>query len=217
MALINHRAREVHFKIVYYGPGLGGKTTNVKMLHERLPADRRGRLVSIAAEQERTLFFDFMPVDLGQVNGFTTRFHLYTVPGQIYYRRSRRAVLQGVDGIVFVADSQPHREPANRESLDDMMEVLDSIGLTSRQIARIPRVIQYNKRDVAGALPVESMRALLNPTGAPDFEAIAREGMGVPETLRTICKAVLARLVGQPAPPPPARWAPAQPISPVPA
>jgi hypothetical protein len=215
MALINHRAREVHFKIVYYGPGLGGKTTNVRMLHDRLPIERRGRLLSIATEQERTLFFDFLPVDLGQVNGFTTRFHLYTVPGQIYYRHSRRAVLQGADGIVFVADSQPHREPDNLESLEDMAHVLTSIGVTPRQMARIPRVIQYNKRDVPGALPVETMRARLNPTGAPDFEAIAREGKGVPETLRTICKAVLARLVGQPPPPPaPARWADAQPASP---
>ena len=211
MALINHRAREIHFKIVYYGPGLGGKTTNVKALHERLPAERRGRLLSIATEQERTLFFDFMPVDLGQVNGFTTRFHLYTVPGQIYYRRSRRAVLLGVDGIVFVADSQPHREYDNLESLEDMTHVLGTIGFSAAQIARIPRVIQYNKRDLAGALPVERMRALLNPAGSPDFEAVAREGKGVPDTLRTICKAVLARLVGQPAPPP-VRVFPAPPV-----
>ena len=216
MALINHRAHEVHLKIVYYGPGLGGKTTNVKMLHEKLPAQRRGRLMSIATEQERTLFFDFMPVELGQVNGFTTRIHLYTVPGQIYYRRARKAVLQGVDGIVFVADSQPHRQPDNLESLADMNLVLTSIGFTARQIARIPRVIQYNKRDVPGALPVECMRAQLNPAGLPDFEAVAREGRGVPETMRTICKAVLGRLVGQSAPPPPPttpRWAPARPVS----
>src|SRR5437773_8926237 len=141
MSLINHRSREIHVKIVYYGPGMGGKTTNVRMLHERLPQDRRGRLVSIATEQERTLFFDFMPVDLGPVNGFTTRFHLYTVPGQIYYRRSRRAVLQGVDGIVFVADSQPDREQDNLESLEDMHVLLGHVGVGAAQIARLPRVI----------------------------------------------------------------------------
>jgi hypothetical protein len=211
MALINHRAREVHFKIVYYGPGLGGKTTNVKMLHEKLPQDRRGKLVTIATEQERTLFFDFLPIDLGQVNGFTTRFHLYTVPGQIYYRRSRRAVLQGVDGIVFVADSHPDRERDNLESLEDMAQLLTTTGLTPPQIARIPRVIQYNKRDVPHAIPLERMRALLNPGGLPEFEAVAVEGRGVPETMRTISKAVLARLVGAaPAAPPPAAPAPAQ-------
>src|SRR5881296_1827533 len=135
MALINHRAREIHIKIVYYGPGLGGKTTNVKMLHERLPAGRRGRLVTIATEQERTLFFDFMPVELGPVNGFITRFHLYTVPGQIYYRRSRRAVLQGVDGLVFVADSQRDRERDNIESLEDMHLLLGQIGMSPAQVS----------------------------------------------------------------------------------
>jgi mutual gliding-motility protein MglA len=200
MALINHRTREVHLKIVYYGPGLGGKTSNVKMLHERLPTDRRGRLVSIATEQERTLFFDFLPVELGQVNGFTTRFHLYTVPGQLYYRRSRRAVLQGVDGIVFVADSQADREQDNLDSLADMASLLVEIGLTPVQAARIPRVVQYNKRDLPDALPVERMRRVLNPDAMPDFEAVAREGRGVPETLRTICKLVLGRLAEPQAP-----------------
>src|SRR5437660_4709779 len=151
MALINHRAREIHFKIVYYGPGLGGKTTNLKHLHERLPPERRGRLVSIATDHERTLFFDFLPIDLGQVAGFTTRFHLYTVPGQTFYRLSRRAVLQGVDGIVFVADSHPARELANRESLADLEQQLATLGLTAHQRARLPRVIQYNKRDLAVA------------------------------------------------------------------
>ncbi len=196
MSLINHRAREIHVKIVYYGPGLGGKTTNVKMLHERLPADRRGRLVTIATEQERTLFFDFMPVDLGVVNGFTTRFHLYTVPGQIYYRRSRRAVLQGVDGIVFVADSQADREADNLESLADMHLLLGHVGLGPAQIARLPRVIQYNKRDVGNAVPVERMRALYNPEGLPDFEAVAIDGKGVSETMRAIAKGVLGRITG---------------------
>ena len=205
MSLINHRTREIHVKIVYYGPGLGGKTTNIKMLHERLPADRRGRLLTIATEQERTLFFDFMPVELGPVNGFITRFHLYTVPGQIYYRRSRRAVLQGVDGIVFVADSQRDREQDNAESLADMHQLLGNVGLSPVQIARLPRVIQYNKRDVPGAIAVERMRATLNPERLPDFEAVACDGKGVSETMRAICKGVLGRLTNLAAPAPPAR------------
>ena len=154
MALINHRAREIHFKIVYYGPGLGGKTTNLQRLHDRLPPERRGRLVSIATDHERTLFFDFLPVDLGQVNGFLTRFHLYTVPGQVYYRLSRRAVLQGADAIVFVADSHPSREQANAESLADLMAHCRTLGFALEGPRRIPWVFQYNKRDLAGAMPV---------------------------------------------------------------
>ena len=196
MALINHRAREIHFKIVYYGPGLGGKTTNLQFLHDRLPEERRGRLISIATDHDRTLFFDFLPVELGQVNGFTTRFHLYTVPGQVYYRLSRRAVLTGADGIVFVADSHPARERANRDSLADLEDQLASLGITSVQSGRIPRVLQYNKRDLRAALPLERLRAALNPQGAPEFEAVACEGQGVGETLKAACKAVLARIGG---------------------
>jgi len=199
MALINHRAREIHFKIVYYGPGLGGKTTNLRFLHDRLPPERRGRLISIATDHERTLFFDFLPIELGQVNGFTTRFHLYTVPGQVYYRLSRRAVLQGLDGLVFVADSHPAREQANRESLADLADHLVTMGLTPAQIERIPHVFQWNKRDLPVVLPIARLHAALNPLGAPEFEAVARDGRGVNETLRTICKAVLARLAGEPA------------------
>jgi mutual gliding-motility protein MglA len=209
MALINHRAREIHFKIVYYGPGLGGKTTNLQFLHERLPEERRGRLISIATDHDRTLFFDFLPVDLGQVNGFTTRFHLYTVPGQVYYRLSRRAVLTGADGIVFVADSHPARERANRDSLADLEEQLLSLGLSSAQTARIPRVFQWNKRDLRAALPVERLRLALNPAGAPEIEAVACEGQGVGETLKAGCKAVLARLAAPAAQTAPATAAPA--------
>ena len=194
MALINHRAREIHFKIVYVGPGLGGKTTNLQMLHDRLPPERRGRMVSISTDHERTLFFDFLPIDLGQVNGFLTRFHLYTVPGQVYYRLSRRAVLQGLDGLVFIADSHPAREQANRDSLADTYLHLAAIGLDEAQIGRIPWVFQYNKRDVVSALPVDRLRTSLNPARAPEFEAVAREGRGVSETLRAACKSVLARL-----------------------
>jgi signal recognition particle receptor subunit beta len=198
MALINHRAREINFKIVYVGPGLGGKTTNLQSLHDRLPPERRGRLVSLSTDHDRTLFFDFLPIEIGQVNGFTTRFHLYTVPGQVYYKLSRRAVLQGLDGVVFVADSHPAREQANYESLVDTRGHLDTLGLTPDQLARMPWVFQYNKRDLVAALPVERLRAMLNPTGAPEFEAIARRGQGVSETLRAACKAVLARLSGSP-------------------
>jgi len=224
VALINHRSREIHFKVVYYGPGLGGKTTNLKILHDRLPPERRGRLISIATDHERTLFFDFLPLELGQVNGFTTRFHLYTVPGQVYYRLSRRAVLQGVDGIVFVADSHPARELANRESLADLEEHLITMGMTPAQRARLPRVFQYNKRDVDNAVPLERLRAALNPQGAQEFEAVASEARGVTETLRAACKLVLARLTTDPAaeargpsPTPPAGPSPAPPRGPSPA
>jgi len=194
LALINHRTHEIHFKIVYYGPGLCGKTTNLRALHDRLPPERRGKMISIATDHERTLFFDFLPIDLGHVNGFLTRFHLYTVPGQVYYRLSRRAVLQGVDGLVFVADSHPAREAANRESLTDLNDHLRTLGVTGQQLARIPWVFQWNKRDSAVATPVERLRKALNPQGWPEYEAVASEGKGVSETLRAACKAVLARL-----------------------
>lgn len=196
MALINHRSREIHFKIVYVGPGLGGKTTNLECLHRRLPENRRGRLISIATDHERTLFFDFMPVELGNVNGFVTRFHLYTVPGQVYYRLSRRAVLQGADALVFVADSHPAREQANVESLADLEDHLRALGLTGAQIDRIPRVIQFNKRDLRAAISVSRLSAALNPGGAPEVQAIATQGTGVNETLKIACKGVLARLAG---------------------
>ncbi|HUK65173.1 MAG TPA: ADP-ribosylation factor-like protein [Dongiaceae bacterium] len=194
MALINHRAREIHFKVVYYGPGLSGKTTNLRFLHDRLPPERRGRLISIATDHERTLFFDFLPIELGQISGMTTRFHLYTVPGQHYYQRSRRAVLQGVDAIVFVADSHPARDTQNRESLTDLHVNLAALGLSAEARRRLPWVVQYNKRDLPAALPLEHLRAALNPDGAPEFAAIANQGRGVNETLKAACKLALARL-----------------------
>src|SRR5580765_4411438 len=212
MVIYNAATREIHFKIVYYGPGLCGKTTNLKSLHDRLPPERRGRMISIATDQERTLFFDFLPIDLGTVNGFLTRFHLYTVPGQVYYKLSRRAVLQGVDGLVFVADSHPAREIANRESLADLNEHLRTLGLTGPALARIPWVFQWNKRDVPVAVPIERLKKALNPQGWPEYEATASEGKGVSETLRAACKAVLARLgagnAAAPAPSVPAAAAP---------
>ena len=194
MALINHRAREIHFKVVYYGPGLSGKTTNLRFLHDRLPPERRGRLISIATDHERTLFFDFMPIELGQISGMLTRFHLYTVPGQHYYQRSRRAVLQGVDAIVFVADSHPARDTQNRESLTDLHVNLAALGLSPEARRRLPWVVQYNKRDLPAALPLEHLRAALNPGGAPEFPGVASQGKGVNETLKAACKLALARL-----------------------
>jgi phosphatidylglycerophosphatase A len=150
MALVNHRAREVHFKIVYYGPGLGGKTTNLRSLHDRLPPERRGQLISIATEHERTLFFDFLPIELGKVNGLTTRFHLYTVPGQVYYRLSRRAVLQGLDAVVFVADSHPAREAANHESLADLGTQIVTLGSRPTTSADAVGVPVQQARSAAG-------------------------------------------------------------------
>ena len=191
MALINQRAREIHFKLVYYGPSLGGKTTNLRYLHERIPADRCGRLVSIATDHDRTLFFDFLPVELGQIQGLTTRFHLYTVPGQPYYKLSRRSVLQGVDGLVFVADSNPSRFAANVESLADLKRNLGELGLS---FDRLPLVLQYNKRDLVWALPLERLQEALNPLRLPYFEAVGTTGQGVVDTLRSACKSVLSRI-----------------------
>src|SRR5207253_2240733 len=194
MSMINYASKEINCKIVYYGPGLGGKTTNLEIVYGKVTPDTRGKLISLATETERTLFFDFLPVDLGQINGFATRFHLYTVPGQVYYKRSRRAVLQGTDGVVFVADSHPAREHANCDSLADLEEQLATLGMSAAELARLPRVVQYNKRDVPGALAVERLRSALNVRGAQEFEAVASQGRGVSETLRAICKGVLARL-----------------------
>jgi signal recognition particle receptor subunit beta len=191
MALINHRAREVHFKLVYCGPSLGGKTTNLRYLHDRIPPERRGRLISIATDHERTLFFDFMPMELGTIQGLLTRFHLYTVPGQLFYRLSRRSVLRGLDGVVFVADSSPSRLAANLESLEDLRRNLQDFDTP---LERLPLVVQYNKRDLPFALPVERLRSALNPHGAPEFETVAVSGQGVVETLRSACKAVLTRI-----------------------
>ncbi len=186
--LINVPAREIHAKIVYYGPGLGGKTTNLLHIHGRLPAHARGRMISIATENERTLFFDFLPVDLGQVRGFRVRFHLYTVPGQGYYAASRRLILREVDGVIFVADSQRHRLLENLESLDDLARNLraERLGLD-----RIPHVMQWNKRDLAGAVPAAHLETLLNLYRAPSYESVARSGDGVVDTLKACCRSVL--------------------------
>ena len=191
MSMINYASREINCKVVYYGTGLGGKTTNLEHIYSRVNPEAKGKMISLATETERTLFFDFLPLDLGEVKGFKTRFHLYTVPGQVYYNASRRLILKGVDGIVFVADSQKERAEANIEAMHNLYENLDSYGY---DLASIPFVIQYNKRDLPNVLPVDQLRAQLNPKGVPDFEGVAIEGSGVFETLTSVSKLVVNAL-----------------------
>ena len=193
MSLVNFTAREITCKIVYYGPGRSGKTTNLQYVYGRVPESRRGRMVSLATQTDRTLFFDFLPLDLGTISGFATRFQLYTVPGQVYYAATRKLVLQGVDGVVFVADSQSRQLAENIESLQDLHANLADEGLDPRTI---PLVMQYNKRDLpAGEIsPVEELDETLNFRGVPYFAGSAINGGGVFETLRSIASMVLSRL-----------------------
>jgi signal recognition particle receptor subunit beta len=191
MSMINYASREINCKIVYYGTGLGGKTTNLEYIYSRVNPETKGKMISLATETERTLFFDFLPIDLGEVSGFKTRFHLYTVPGQVYYNASRRLILKGVDGIVFVADSQSARAEANIESMHNLYENLETYGY---DLATIPFAIQYNKRDLTNVLSPDELRAQINPMGVPDFEGIAIEGKGVFETLSCVSKLVVASL-----------------------
>lgn len=191
MALVNVAAREVHCKIVYYGPGFGGKTTNLTYIHASVPAAAKGDLLNIATETERTLFFDFLPLNLGTVNGFRVRFHLYTVPGQPLYERTRVAVLSGVDGIVFVADSQRTRFLETLQSFEEMSRVVTAQG---KSLASLPLVLQYNKRDASDAVPVKILNARLNPFQAPFFEAVANQGIGVFPTLREVSKLIIGKL-----------------------
>jgi mutual gliding-motility protein MglA len=191
MSFINYMAREINCKIVYYGPGLCGKTTNLQYIYERTNPDAKGKMISLATETERTLFFDFLPLSLGEIRGFKTRFHLYTVPGQVFYDASRKLILKGVDGVIFCADSQIERLEANQESLDNLKTNLAEQGYS---LEKIPFVIQYNKRDLPNAVDVPELRELLNPTGVPDFEANARSGMGVFDTLKAVSKLVLTEL-----------------------
>ena len=191
MSLINYSSREINCKIVYYGPGLCGKTTNLQHIYSRVPQDTRGKMISLATEMDRTLFFDFLPIELGQIRGFRTRFHLYTVPGQVYYNASRKLILKGVDGIVFVADSQIDRFEANVESY---MNMLDNLAEHDLSVERIPFVMQYNKRDLPRVVPVEDLERELNPKKAPYFEAVALRGTGVFDTLKVACKLVLKTL-----------------------
>jgi hypothetical protein len=224
MSMINYASREINCKIVYYGPGLGGKTTNLEQVYAKVNPDTRGKLISLATETERTLFFDFLPVDLGTIRGFRTRFHLYTVPGQVYYNASRKLILKGVDGVVFVADSQVDRAEANQES---MQNLYDNMAEHGYDLTRMPFVLQYNKRDLPNAAPLDELQALLNPgwevtdptrqraavnpfapgeplverlpTGewwerVPSFEAVAASGDGVFDTLKAVSKLVIKSL-----------------------
>ena len=224
MSMINYASREINCKIVYYGPGLGGKTSNLEHVYGKVAPDTRGKLISLATETERTLFFDFLPVDLGTIRGFKTRFHLYTVPGQVYYNASRKLILKGVDGIVFVADSQVDRMEANQEAMQNLYDNMAEYGY---DLTRMPFVIQYNKRDLPNAAPIRDLQAALNPgwevqdagrqrvtpdpyhngqnlveqlpTGewverAPYFEAVALTGEGVFDTLKAISKNVVKTL-----------------------
>ncbi|MGH7507323.1 MAG: GTP-binding protein [Longimicrobiales bacterium] len=191
MSMINYASREINCKLVYYGPGLGGKTTNLEYVYNKINPDTRGKLISLATEQERTLFFDFLPVDLGSIRGFKTRFHLYTVPGQVYYNASRRLILKGVDGIVFVADSQAERMDANIAAMENLYENLADYGYDSQ---KLPIVLQWNKRDLSNAVPVNELQAQLNPMGLAEHEAVAVDGQGVFDTLRAVSKQVLKAL-----------------------
>ena len=191
MSFINYSSREINCKIVYYGPGLCGKTTNLQWIYNKTNPDLKGRMISLATETERTLFFDFLPLALGQIRGFKTRFHLYTVPGQVFYDASRKLILKGVDGVVFVADSQNERMEANVESLDNLRINLSEQGA---DLERTPFVIQYNKRDLPNAAPLAQMKKLLNPKSVPDFEACATSGKGVFETLKAVARSILQDL-----------------------
>jgi signal recognition particle receptor subunit beta len=223
MSLINYASREINCKLVYYGPGLGGKTTNLEYIYEKVAPASKGKMISLATETERTLFFDFLPVDLGTIRGFKTRFHLYTVPGQVYYNASRKLILKGVDGVVFVADSQIERMEANVESMQNLYDNLLQHGY---DLTRIPFVVQYNKRDLPNAAPTDELQENLNPgwpvedvsrqrpvpdadrpgqylveqldgtwiERAPFFDAVAVKGDGVFDTLRAISKLVLKTL-----------------------
>jgi signal recognition particle receptor subunit beta len=204
MSLVNYASREINCKIVYYGPGLGGKTTNLEYVYEKVAPSSKGKLISLATETERTLFFDFLPVDLGTIRGFRTRFHLYTVPGQVYYNASRKLILKGVDGVVFVADSQIDRTEANLEAMQNLYDNMTQHGY---DLTKLPFVIQYNKRDLPNAAPIAALDAALNPgyylvkeidgvwvERVPTFEAVAVRGDGVFDTLKAVSKLVLKSL-----------------------
>lgn len=191
MSFINYSSREINCKIVYYGPGLCGKTTNLQYVYNKTNPDAKGKMISLATETERTLFFDFLPLSLGEIRGFKTRFHLYTVPGQVFYDASRKLILKGVDGVVFVADSQIERMEANLESVENLRINLAEQGY---DLNKIPCVMQYNKRDLPNAATIEELRRLLNPNALPEFQATATTGVGVFDTLKTIAKLVLQEL-----------------------
>jgi len=191
LSFINFAAREINCKIVYYGPGLGGKTTNLQHIFDKTGEQQKGKMISLATETDRTLFFDFLPLDLGTIRGFKTRFHLYTVPGQVFYDASRKLILRGVDGVVFVADSQSERADANVEAQENLVQNLNEHGY---DFATIPYVLQLNKRDLPNVLSVDEMKQQLRRREEPVFESIASQGQGVFETLKEIARQVLVEL-----------------------
>ena len=191
MTFINYASKEINCKIVYYGPGLCGKTTNLLYIYGKTAPEAKGKMISLATEADRTLFFDFLPLDLGSIRGFTTRFHLYTVPGQVFYDASRKLILKGVDGVVFVADSQEERMEANIESIRNLEDNLKDHGL---DLATVPYALQFNKRDLTNVMPSDQMYRILNYKREPTFEAVATTGIGVFDTLKAVAKQVLIEL-----------------------
>ena len=193
MSFINHNAKEIHCKIVYYGPSLGGKTTNVQWLYQKTAADQGTQLVAINTDVERTLFFDFLPMHIGDIRGYQTRFHIYSVPGQVVYDASRKLIMKGLDGVIFVADSQAERMEENLESLRNLEFNLSAQGYDIREI---PLVFQYNKRDLPSSLTLAELRSQLNHYNSPDFEATANEGRGVMESFKMVSKSIINTLKG---------------------
>lgn len=194
MAVFDRQRKEISAKIVYYGPGLSGKTTNLKFIYDKLKPEHKGKLMTLATQTDRTIFFDFLPIELGDVRGMKTRFQLYTVPGQVFYNATRKMVLKNVDGVVFVADSRREALGDNQDSWNNLVENLASLGIPLENLAI---VFQYNKQDLPSAMPVEELNAILNPRGYPYFSAIAHKGTGVLETLTTVCKLVIRNLKEQ--------------------
>jgi signal recognition particle receptor subunit beta len=193
MSFFNHNAKEIHCKIVYYGPSLGGKTTNLQWVYQNTAQDQKSKLVALNTDVERTLFFDFLPLNLGDIRGYKTRFHLYSVPGQVVYDSSRKLILKGLDGVIFVADSQKERMEENLEALHNLENNLEVQGYNIREV---PLVIQYNKRDLPNAASLHELRKSLNLYNAPEFEANASEGKGVMESLKSISKSIIHVLKG---------------------
>lgn len=193
MSYFNHNAKEIHCKIVYYGPSLGGKTTNLQWIYQNTAQDQESKQIAIHTDVERTIFFDFLPLEIGEIRGYKTRFHLYTVPGQVIYDASRRLILKGLDGVVFVADSQAERMEENLEALRNLEKNLELQGY---DIKEIPLAIQYNKRDLQNAASLKDLRLQLNLYNSPDFEAVASEGKGVMDTFKTVSKSIIHVLKG---------------------
>jgi signal recognition particle receptor subunit beta len=191
VAVFDRQRKEISAKIVYYGPGLSGKTTNLKFIYEKLKPEHKGKLMTLATQTDRTIFFDFLPIELGDVRGMKTRFQLYTVPGQVFYNATRKMVLKNVDGIVFVADSRRETLGDNQDSWNNLVENLASLGIN---LDSLSIVFQYNKQDLPTAMPIEELNAILNPRGYPYFSAVAHKGTGVLETLTTVCKLVIRNL-----------------------